>query len=66
MSTQTPGPGEIRADCAYPLEDFKPRTGMGVAALRTARRNGLIVRRVGRRAFVLGRDFIAYLESAGE
>ncbi len=56
--------GEIRADSAYPLPFFKRIAGMSDRALRTARRRGLIVRRSGARAFVLGRDFHEFLLSS--
>lgn len=54
--------GVLHADVAYSLAQVKSRFGLGTAALRTARRRGLLVRRVGRRSFVLGRDLITYLE----
>jgi hypothetical protein len=56
-------PGVIRADAAYSLEQLKSRLGLGTAAIRTARRNGLIIRRVGRKSFALGKDILAYLEN---
>ena len=59
------GQDEIRPDCLYPLPEFKRRTGLGTHAMRTARRNGLLVRRVGGRAFILGKDFIEHLEETG-
>lgn len=55
-------PGVIRADAAYSLEQVKARLGLGTAALRTARRKGLAVRRIGRKSFVLGRDLLQYLD----
>ena len=55
-------PGVIRADCAYDLSQVRTRLGLGTAAIRTARRKGLVVRRVGRKSFILGRDIIAYLD----
>ena len=48
------GHGEIRADTLYALPTFMLKSGLGQAAMRTARRNGLRVRRIGRRAYVLG------------
>jgi hypothetical protein len=61
-SDTTPHDGvEIKADSAYDLASVK-RLGLGVAALRTARRRGLVVRRIGRRSFVMGRDLLAYLD----
>jgi hypothetical protein len=55
--------GEIRGDSVYPLEVFRQRTGLDTWAMRQARRAGLKVRRVGRRAFIIGADFLRYLES---
>lgn len=60
MSTESQGV-EIRSDAAYDLATVK-KLGLGTAALRTARRKGLTVRRIGRRSFVLGRDLLAYLD----
>ena len=45
----------------YPLPTFMALSGWGRHAMRSARRNGLAVRYVGGRAFVLGADFAAYL-----
>lgn len=55
-------PGEISANSLYTLSAVKERLGLGVHAMRTARRRGLIVHRIGRRGFVLGRDLIEYVE----
>jgi len=54
--------GEVRADSLYTLEELSRRLGLGTAALRTARRSGLVVRRIGRRSYVLGRDLIDYVD----
>ncbi len=51
----------IETTKVYGLEDFRRITGMGTAAMRQARRNGLIVRRVGLRSFIRGADFDAYV-----
>ncbi len=56
----------LRAGTLYPLRLFMRYTGMQKAAMRTARDNGLKVRRVGTRAFVLADDFFAYLDSLQE
>lgn len=48
----------------YPLPVFEEHSGLSKAAMRTARRNGLRVLRVGGRAFVLGSDFIEYVLKA--
>jgi len=61
--SEDPAPGGvISADAAYSLEQLRDRLGLGTAALRTARRKGLIVRRIGRRSFVMGRDLLQYLD----
>jgi len=60
-SERAPG-GVISGDQAYSLSQVKARIGLGTAALRTARRKGLIVRRIGRRSFVMGRDLLQYLD----
>jgi hypothetical protein len=54
--------GRIAADELYTLAEIKLRLGLGAAALRTARRRGLKVRKIGRRGFVLGKDVIAFIE----
>ncbi len=53
---------EIHPDVMYPLQEFQERSGLGKAAMREARQKGLTVRKVGRRHFVLGKDFIAYVQ----
>ena len=58
------GLAPIMAEAVYPLEDFKQRTGLESASLRKMRRQGLVVRRIGRRSYVLGRDFLAWFETA--
>ncbi len=62
MATSTQDPGiEIRSDAIYDLPALK-QMGWGTAALRTARRRGLIVRRSGRKSWIFGRDLLTYLE----
>ncbi|MFA7462984.1 MAG: hypothetical protein WCY59_07570 [Anaerovoracaceae bacterium] len=53
-------PGEIRGDGMYTLQEIRERLGLGTYALREARRRGLPVRRIGRRAYVLGKDLLAF------
>lgn len=65
MAAATQKPGEIRADSIYTLHELGERTGLGQAALRVARRNGLPIKRIGRRAYVLGKDLIEYVDRAG-
>ena len=59
-------PGLIQADCLYTLDEIKQRLRLGQHALRSARRDGLRVRRIGRRGYVLGRELIQYVESVGQ
>ena len=66
MTTATREPGEISADRLYTLQEIENRLGLGRAAMRTARRQGLRVRRIGRRGYVLGRDMIDYVDRVAE
>lgn len=52
----------IRAGEAYSIGTFRKITGMGDAAMRAARRGGLPIRKVGTRSYILGSDWLAYLE----
>ena len=58
--------GMILSDATYTLGEFQRISGLGEAALRKARRQGLVVSRVGRRGFVTGRDFQDYLGALSE
>ena len=58
--------GPIDPATCYPLADFQRRTGFGDAAMRAARKAGLRVIYVHKRPFILGADFILYLQEAGE
>lgn len=58
--------GVIEASALYTLDEFMSRTRFSKSAMREARRKGLKVRRIGKRAFVLGRDAIAFIEAAGK
>jgi hypothetical protein len=53
--------GVILSDATYPLREFQRISGLGEAALRKARRKGLVVTHVGRCGFVKGQDFQDYL-----
>jgi hypothetical protein len=55
--------GVILADATYPLPEFQRLSGLGEAALRQARRQGLVVTAIGRRRFVRGADFHAFIGS---
>jgi hypothetical protein len=58
--------GEIRSDVIYPLPVFQRLAGLSAWALRQARRRGLKLRIVGRRKYVIGRDWLAHLEEHGD
>ena len=59
-------PGVIVADELYTLQEFQRRMRLGAAATRQARRQGLILRKIGRRKYLLGRDILDWLESTSE
>jgi hypothetical protein len=63
MASAAPTPivAGIRADESYPVADFMRINRFGVKTLRSARRNGLRVCRVGRNSYVLGSDWLEYL-----
>jgi hypothetical protein len=56
----------IAADSIYPLDCFMRRTGLAKSAIRAMRRNGFVVRRIGRRSYVWGRDFQDWVENHAE
>lgn len=58
-------PGSIGANDLYTLHEVRRRLGLSAWSIWRARRNGLKVHRIARRRYVLGRDFIAYVEAAG-
>lgn len=66
MAVATRKTGEISADSLYTLDELNDRLGLGKKALRTARREGLTVKRIGRRGYVLGRDVIDWFERAAK
>jgi hypothetical protein len=47
----------------YAISDFMGRLKLGRHWMRSARAAGLRVRSFGNRSFVLGADFVAFLES---
>lgn len=55
----------IVADACYAMEAFQEFTGLGRHAIRTCRRQGLRVLYVSNRAFVLGRDWISFIDEHG-
>lgn len=52
----------IKRGEVYPLADFMRRAGLGRHAMRTARSKGLRVRRTGNRGYVVGDDWLDYLD----
>ena len=62
MSKPAQAPGVIESQHVYTLREFQARSGMGEAALRTARRVGLKAVRFKNRSFVRGADFLAFLD----
>lgn len=55
---------ECAADALYTLDELNDRLGLGKAALRRARRDGLSIRRIGRRSYVLGSDLIEWFRNS--
>jgi hypothetical protein len=63
-STARPSPaslGAIHAEAVYPLPEFQRLTGLGEAAMREARRKGLVITAIGRRRYVRGADFYEHV-----
>jgi hypothetical protein len=59
-------PGEVLHGAIYTAKELKARMGWTDSSMRSARRRGLIVRRDGKRVFVLGEDFIAFIKKLHE
>lgn len=57
----TSTPGVIERFAVYTLAEFKRRTRMADWAIRTARRNGLVIDSCGNRRFIRGTSFEQYL-----
>lgn len=53
--------GAIESAAVYPLPEFQRLSGLGEAALRKARRQGLSVTTIGRRRFIRGADFHEFI-----
>lgn len=58
--------GVINPDELYTLKAFAQRLGIREATVRSARRAGLRVYYVHKRAYILGRDWIEYVVSSGD
>ncbi len=61
-----PAISSIDPDHLYPLQELSRVSGMGKAALRSARAKGLKVGYLGSRAFVRGRDFLEYFDKTSK
>lgn len=54
--------GEIIQDACYTISEFSIRTGLKRDAMRSARKNGLRVIYRHNRAYIMGRDWLSYLD----
>ncbi|QDV18735.1 hypothetical protein Pan153_33960 [Gimesia panareensis] len=54
--------GEISSGASYTLSEFSSRTGLKRDAIRSARRNGLRVVYRHNRGYILGRDWLSYID----
>jgi len=61
-----PTPGMIVPDALYRIDELRARMGWAKASYRAACRRGLLVRRSGKRAYVLGADAIAFVAREAE
>ncbi len=59
-------PGVIRADEVYTVSEFRKRSGLGDFAFRKVRQSGLRIVDVGKKRFILGTDWIKYLNEIGK
>ena len=57
--------GVIDSNNLYSLDAIKDRLDVGPAWMKHARECGLRVHRFGRKGFVLGSDFISFLQEKG-
>jgi hypothetical protein len=58
-------PGEVHPEVLYRADELKARMGWTDSSMRAARRRGLVVRREGKRAYLLGKDVIDYIKRDG-
>ena len=58
-------PGQIGASDLYTIEEFKRRLGLSSWAMWKAQRSGLKVYKISRHRFILGKDYIAFVENTG-
>ena len=58
--------GHVAADEMYTVREIKRRLGLGLHAMRSARKKGLRVLRIGRCDYVLGADLIKFAEQTNQ
>ena len=58
-------PGLIGASDLYTIAEVKRRLGLSSWEMWKARRNGLKVYKISRNQYILGKDYIAFVESTG-
>ena len=58
-------PGQLGASDLYTIAEVKRRLGLSSWAMWKAQRSGLKVYTISRHRFVLGKDYIAFVESTG-
>lgn len=66
MPHAAPTKSAIRADEALTVPDWMDRTGLGPKSLRRAKAEGLPVRKIGRRCYILGSDWLNHLAKQGK
>lgn len=59
--TSAPVADVIDSAKVYSIRSLREQLGLGAAAVRSMRRKGLPVRRVGRASYVYGSDLISYI-----
>ena len=65
MPSTSQTPGLIEPETLYELNEAMARTGWGKTSFRSARRQGLPVKYLGRKAYVLGSDLIDFIQNNG-
>lgn len=66
MAAATKKPGEINSGSLYTIDELNDRLGLGKAALRTARREGLIIKKIGRRSYCTGQAILDWFEHSAK
>lgn len=58
----TDQPGFIESDALYTIEELERRLGLKSWARKEAVKKGLRIKKIGRKAFILGRDVINFFD----